>query len=408
MNLKKTGLHILHGTDKLSTKARKGVSLHCHTEHSKESLDFLPHYGEKLPIISFFWKKERAKYREKKGKDIDFSTAYWSPPLTAHSVFQSEKTQINESGLEAIVSLTDHDCIDGALQVSERDENDRPPISFEWTVPYEFAFFHVGVHNLPKDRAIELTSTLLDYTFNEENHSHERLAQMFAMLSEMPGVLVVLNHPLWDIEMVGAERHEMLLKSFVKEHGRWIHAFEINGFRSWSENKAILEMAEALGIPVVSGGDRHGCKPNTVINLTNGESFEEFAEEVRVKKRSEVVLMPAYKQPLLSRQLQSFSEILKHYPEFCDGRQIWFERFYFDIGDGKGQVRLSDQGWKPAEPVWLRWTIWTLSFLGGPRIRPAFGLARKRKDRVPKSVANAKFEKVDMEEISAEWSTGMV
>src|SRR3982750_2381542 len=139
---------------------------------------------------------------------------------------------------------------------------------------------------------------------------------MFSMLSDLPGVLVVLNHPLWDIEIAGRQRHEVLLKNFVREHGRWIHAFEINGFRTWSENKAVIEMAEALDIPVVTGGDRHGCKANTVINLSSCETFEEFVEEIRIDRRSEVVLMPEYRQPIHSRQLQSFAEILKHYPDF--------------------------------------------------------------------------------------------
>ena len=128
------------------------------------------------------------------------------------------------------------------------------------------------MHNLPKDRAVEITKTLLDYTFGE-NPTNEHLHEMFSMLNEIPQVLVILNHPLWDIEIVGKEKHEILLKHFIKEHGRWIHAFEINGFRTWSENKAVIEMAEALGIPIVTGGDRHGCKPNTVINLTNCQNF---------------------------------------------------------------------------------------------------------------------------------------
>jgi hypothetical protein len=138
------------------------------------------------------------------------------------------------------------------LLVNEQTENSKAPISLEWTVPFEYGFFHVGVHNLPKDRAVEVTKTLLDYTFNEENHGAERLNELFAMLSEMRGVLVILNHPIWDIEMVGKEKHAILLKNFIREHGRWIHAFEINGFRSWSENKAVIEMAEALGIPIAT------------------------------------------------------------------------------------------------------------------------------------------------------------
>ena len=64
----------------------------------------------------------------------------------------------------------------------------------------------------------------------------------------------------------------------------------------------LIEMAEALGIPLATGGDRHGCKPNTVMNITNAETFEELANEIRVEKRSEVVLMPEYEYPLRQRR----------------------------------------------------------------------------------------------------------
>jgi hypothetical protein len=401
MKLKQTRLHILHKAKNLRQEAKTGVSLHCHTEHSKEMLDFVPHYAEKLPIISYFWKKERDKYQKREGKGIDFSTAYWSPPLTALDVYNIEKKQINDVGLEAIVSLSDHDSIDGNLKVNESEENQRAPISLEWTVPFEYGFFHVGVHNLPKDRAVEITKELLSYTFSgDEKPNNARLHELFAMLNEIPQVLVILNHPLWDIEMVGKERHEILLKNFIKEHGKWIHAFEINGFRSWSENKSVIEMAEALGIPLATGGDRHGCQPNTVINLTNSKTFDEFAQELRVDKRSEVVLMPEYKQPLHSRQLQSFSEILKFYPEFPEGRQRWFDRVFFDIGNGKGLNPLSAYGWKRGGPTWLRCAIWTLGFLGSPKMRPFFEIARKKQDRVPRNVEKTIFEIPNLEEIS--------
>ncbi len=408
MNLKRTRLHILREAESLTSKAKTGVSLHCHTEHSKEMLDFIPHYASRLPIISYFWKKEQKNYQEREGKAVDFSTAYWSPPMTGQSVYDIEKDQIAGVGLNAIVSITDHDSIDAGLQVNRDQQNSRAPISLEWTVPFDYGFFHVGVHNLPADRAVEITKTLLNYTFVKENHSNEKLQEMFAMLNELPGVLVILNHPIWDIEMVGAEKHEALLKDFIKTHGRWIHAFEINGFRTWSENKLVIEMAEALGIPIATGGDRHGCKPNTVINLTNADTFEEFVHEVRVERKSEVVLMPEYEHPIHSRQLQSFSEILKHYPEFADGRQKWFERVFFDNGDGEGLRSLASHGWRRGGPTWLRAAIWTLGFLGSPRVRPAFRLARSKKDRVPHDAEKTSFEIIDLDDLSRSLSSGTV
>ncbi len=407
MNLKQTRLHILHQPKDLGKEAKTGVSLHCHTEHSKEMLDFVPHYADKLPIISYFWNKERQKYLKREGKSPNFSTGYWSPPLTPVAVYNHEKKQINEAGLEAIASITDHDSIDGNLQICETTANEQAPISLEWTVPFEYGFFHVGVHNLPKDRAVELTKTLLDYTFNKENHSNENLREVFSTLNALPEVLVILNHPIWDIEMVGKEKHALLLKNFLKEHGKWIHALEINGFRTWSENKTVIEMAEALGYPIVTGGDRHGCQPNTVINLTNSKTFAEFAEEIRVDRRSEVVLMPEYKQPLHSRQMQSFSEILKLYPEFPEGRQKWFDRVYFDIGDGHGLRQLSVH-WKLGGPAWLRWAIRTLGFLGNPKLRPAFNLVRKRQDIVPKDASKTKFEIPELEEVTRSLSSDTI
>src|SRR5829696_2994329 len=100
MNLKRTRLHILHRPKDLSGEAQTGVSLHCHTRHSKEMLDFVPHYAERLPVISHFWKNEREKYFRREGKYPDFSTAYWSPPLTEEVVYNLEKSQLNQSGLE--------------------------------------------------------------------------------------------------------------------------------------------------------------------------------------------------------------------------------------------------------------------------------------------------------------------
>jgi hypothetical protein len=399
MNLKQTQLHILHEAENLAPKAKTGVSLHCHTQHSKEMLDFIPHYAEKLPIIAFFWKMERDRYQKRERKEIDFSTAFWSPPMSPHEVHRIETEQINQTGLEAIVSISDHDSIDGNLKLNENLDNKKAPISLEWTVPFEYGFFHVGVHNLPKERAVELTKTLVDYSFSE-NPTNERLHELFAMLNEIPQVLVILNHPLWDIEIVGKEKHKILLNHFIKEFGNWIHAFEINGFRAWSENKAVIEMAEALGMPIVTGGDRHGCKPNTVINLTKSGSFEEFVEEIRVDKRSEVVLMPEYKQPLHSRQLQSFSEILRNYPEFPEERRRWFDRVHFDLGKGEGLNPLSAYGWVNGGPLWLRLAIKTLGFFGSPKMRPFFAIARKKYDRVPKDVAKTNFEIPNLEDIS--------
>ena len=402
MNLKKTRLHILRRPENLSNKAKTGVSLHCHTEHSKEMLDFVPHYAEQLPIISYFWKKEHVKYQQRFGKGIDFSDAYWAPPLDADQVYRIEQRQMQNAGLKPLVSLTDHDNIEANLQVNAANEGENAPISMEWTVPFDIGFFHVGVHNLPEDRALDITRQLLDFTFNKGIQTTDRLNEIFAMLNDIPEILIILNHPLWDIEMVGKERHNELLKDFIRVHGRWFHAFEVNGFRKWSENKAVIEMAEALGIPVASGGDRHGCSPNTVINLTDAGTFSEFVEELRVNKRSQIAMMPEYEYPLKSRQLHSFAEILKTYPDLGEHRRRWFDRVFFNRGDGKGLISLSSHGWDKGGPPWLRAATWTLGVMGSGGVRPVFRVFRSRIDRVPKDISSTQFEIPDMSDVRRE------
>ncbi|MEO6587776.1 MAG: hypothetical protein ABIP06_00480 [Pyrinomonadaceae bacterium] len=399
MNLKRTRLNILPEKADLSCKAQTGVSLHCHTEHSKEMMDFIPVYTERIPVISALWLREKKKYEEREQKKVDFSNSFWSPPLPAMDVYLTEKQQMNDSGLNEIISITDHDCIDGNLKVNEKINNTKAPISLEWTVPFEYGFFHIGVHNLPKKSAVEISKNLIDFSFSEIP-AKERLSELFVMLNDLPDVLVILNHPIWDIEMVGKEKHRILLNNFLKEFGKWIHALEVNGFRKWSENKAVIEIAESLEMPVVTGGDRHGCKPNTVINLTNSDTFAGFAEEIRVDKRSEIVFMPDYRQPLLSRQLHSFSEILSTYTHLSEDRQNWQNRVYYDNQDGKGLAPLSVHWAESGYRLWLRASIQLLGFLGSPVMRPVFHLFRNKKDRVPKNIANENSESFQIEDVS--------
>jgi hypothetical protein len=410
MNLKLTRLHLVEQNKNFSQHFKSGVSLHCHTQHSKEMLDFVPHIAAKLPIISIFWERERQKYLKREGKGIDLSEAYWTPPLAAHKVYDIERQQINEIGLDALVSITDHDDISAGQRVRcEHAQGKDAPISLEWTVPFEEGYFHVGVHNLPENRADELAKDLLDFTFAEKRalkFEENRLNELFEMLNQIPEVLVVLNHPLWDIEMVGEARHKILLDNFIVKHGRWVHAFEINGFRSWSENKAVLEMADQLGFPVVSGGDRHGCQPNSVVNLTTTSSFGEFVEQIKNDKHSQVVLMPHYRQPLGWRQLESFAEILKLYPDYEAERRHWTGRVHVQI-DERGLKPLSFF-WKKGGPTWLKAATWTLGALGSPIARPVFRIVTPRRDRLPRSFGAPVLTEKEIEQISTSLTSDTV
>jgi len=108
-----------------------------------------------------------------------------------------------------------------------------------------------------------------------------------------------------------------------------VHAIEVNGMRSRKENREVLEPGAVLGIPVISGGDRHGLEANAVLNVSPAESFEEFVQEVREEKKSEIVLMPQYFEPLPLRLIENAWHALSDAPgEF--GRGHWMTRVFFE------------------------------------------------------------------------------
>ncbi len=365
--------------EKLPEHAATGVSLHCHTLHSKELLDFVPYYANRIPVLSYFWRREMRRYVKRDGREPDFTNGHWTPPLTGHDVFGMEKESLAQLGLEAMVSITDHDSINANLELRRDIDGEKAPISMEWTVPFEHGFFHVGVHNLPCDKAEAITSELLDYTHAKGVPDNELLHGLFEMLNGFGEVLVVLNHPVWDIEMIGQQPHELILARFVAEHARWIHALEINGFRAWSENRAVIDLADSIGLPLVSGGDRHCCQSNTMINVTDAASFAEFAAEIRNDGHSRIVVMPEYIDPLPSRQLRAIAQILGNYGHNAEGRKIWSDRVYLDYQDGGGLKSLTEH-WNGRVPKWTHAAFFALSVLAHPALQPLIALTVGDKD----------------------------
>ncbi len=358
--------------------ANTGISLHCHTMHSKELLDFVPYYAERIPILSYIWRREQKRSIELYGRPPEFKTGYWTPPLTGNQVVEMESASMRSLGLEGMVSITDHDSIAANVELRRDLDEEITPISMEWTVPFGEGFFHVGVHNLPGNEAMAITEQLLDYTHADGMPDDVRLHELFAMLNDCDGVLIVLNHPIWDIEMIGQQLHEQVLERFLAGHAKWIHAIEINGFRTWNENQVAIELAERLGLPIISGGDRHCMHSNTMLNVSNARTFSEFVGEIR-DGHSQIVVKPEYDFPLPARQVASIAQILGNYQHFPAGRQQWSERVYFDPSDGTGLKTLS-QHWNGHQPLWSRVALLALSVLSLPMMRPVIGLTVGDKD----------------------------
>lgn len=360
--------------EQLIDTASTGISLHCHTLHSKEILDFVPYYAERIPLISYLWRREQRRWMSKYGRTPDFNSGYWTPPLTGRQVFESELRSIKRLGFDGIVSITDHDSIEANLELREFVAKEKAPISMEWTVPFGDAFFHIGVHNLPAEAAEGIREQLLAYTFATGAPDDVRLNELFELLCGYPDVLIVLNHPVWDIEMIGQRRHEQALENFVSVHQRWLHAIEINGFRPWQENEVAIELAERLGLPIVSGGDRHCMQSNTMLNVINAASFSEFVDEIRVGRYSRIVVTPEYHTPLPARQLASIAQILGNYDNFPVGRRAWSDRVYFDAKDGSGLMTLTEQ-WEGRQPMWVRAAMGCLHMMAHPMMRSVIKVA---------------------------------
>jgi hypothetical protein len=351
-------------------KFHSGVSLHSHTMHSREFLGRLPGYISQIPIASYIIEREVGRLHLYGGRIIDFRRIYWTPPLSPREALDLEKQQIEQLlGLPALVSLSDHDNIEAGLHLQMLQRTSNIPVSVEWSVPYEQTVFHLGVHNLPVTRAHAWMEELAGFTANPRP---ELLRQLLHELNAEPSVLLILNHPYWDAESVGPEQHRDSLAIFLQKYGHLLHALELNGLRSRGENEQILRLSQTVDLPVVSGGDRHGCEPNAVLNLTSATTFADFVEEIRLERRSHIVLMPQYFEPLRHRLLESAWHALSDAPgEF--GRRHWMTRVFIQGLDGSPRP-LSDFTGTRFQRVIDKFR-WVMALLVSPQVRPAVRLA---------------------------------
>ena len=276
---------------------------------------------------------------------VDFSRAYWTPPLTPQLAYDTEKEQIeNALGLRAMVSLTDHDNIEAAMWLRALPETAHTPVSLEWSVPFGGTLFHLGVHNLPNDQAQAIMDGLAAYT---RDPSDRCLCELLAMIDGFPDVLVVFNHPLWTQSCIGVQRGSDDLDRFLDCAVQFLHAFEINAARSAKENNRVRELANRWQRPLVSGGDRHGCAASGALNLTGAETFAEFVNEIREEHRSHVLLMPQYNEPLSVRTTRTLLDVIRNYPEFPTGSRRWDDRVFHPDENGGADRPVSTLWKKP-------------------------------------------------------------
>jgi hypothetical protein len=368
--MRTTNLHLLWRSRLALQRFRTGVSLHSHTLHSREGLGFVPLYARRVPLLAEGLRRQEMRCLAASGSRPDFSRAYWTPPLAPREAYDLEKQQIERLNADPLVSLTDHDNIEAGSLLAVIEQTRPVPVSLEWTVPVGPAFFHIGVHNLPPRRARAIMADLARYT---SKPSPPLLADLLQALHELDDTLLVLNHPLWDEACIGAVEHAQLLGRFLERHGERIHALELNGLRSWKENSAVRWVAEHSGHPLISGGDRHGCEPNAILNLTNAATFPEFVSEIRRDRMSDLLFMPRYQEPLRLRVIETIWDIVRDYPEQAIGRRRWSDRVFYQ--PESGPARPLSSYWQGDGPWPVRYFLCGMRILKSQQLRGALRLA---------------------------------
>jgi hypothetical protein len=356
--MKRQSVHFLWNEPQITNRFSGAVSLHSHTDRSREGLSSVSTYAERNALIGFAAARISSAYKRVIGKNLDFHRSYFSPPLAPAAAYRLEALQIEAMDLSPIVSITDHDTIEGPKQLHSFIDPETLPVSFEWTVPFGRSFFHLGIHNLPRERADEIFDALqqihcsycktaqITCVGSHDARCLPNIGVLLEQVASMHHTLIVLNHPLWDVSGLGESAHRELLSSFLRRYGKWIHALELNGLRTWNENREVMALASKWSMPVISGGDRHGCEPNAVVNLTGATTFSQFAEEIRNDAASVILSLRQYQQPLTFRKLRVAWDVLKTSNDET-GTNKWSDRIFVPWIDGR-VLPLSSREWSAA------------------------------------------------------------
>jgi hypothetical protein len=374
--MKETHIHFQWSERQPQSRFGTGVSLHSHTLHSRESLDFIYRIAKHCAPAGWALRRGEARYQLLHGIPLDLRRAWWTPPLAPRDAYSVESDQIGALGLGAVVSLTDHDDIDAPMSLQAMARPGDIPISVEWTVPFRNTFFHLGVHNIPFSRARATMDRLKAFT---ERPLERELESILADLHAEPGTLTIFNHPLWDEKGIGADQHQAAVATLLSQYGEYLHAMELNGLRPWKENASVIRLARDWAKPAISGGDRHALEPNATLNLTNASSFAEFADEVR-GGWSDVLVTSHYRTCHATRVFHNIVDVLRTYENHRLGWTDWSDRVFYALQDGT--IASLAQLWGDRPPMAVSAFTGFMHIAGQPPLRQALCAAASNTERV--------------------------
>ena len=224
------------------------------------------------------------------------------------------------------------------------------------------------MHHLDPARAVEIMDELARFTADPQE---ERLCDLMACAAQLSRHA---HHPESSLLQLREGGSHAALGDLAAVPGTYaalgFTPSKSTGCVRGTRTRRVPPLAEEWDLPVISGGDRHGCRPNTMLNLSAAASWGEFVDDVRNSRPLDVLVLPAYEEPVRFRELATAGDVLRRYPDFPYGRRRFTDRIWADV-DGYSWHPLSfylDGG--RGTPLWLLPIVGTVLFLSHDRVRP--------------------------------------
>ncbi len=165
-----------------------GVSLHSHTNRSRETLDFVVKVLASDGFFGRLFQRLEVMHARHSVVKLDYARAWWTPPLTPRLAFDLERRQIeNRLNRPALVSITDHDNIEAPQLLRTVASARHIPVSVEWTTPFGAdQCFHLGIHNLPSAQGAQWMQTFQEFTANPSDAPPDRTAERAPCAAQCP------------------------------------------------------------------------------------------------------------------------------------------------------------------------------------------------------------------------------